>query len=127
MKKCISWLLKNGHVSHTGTFKVNNVTPQPNGESSKVKVKVRINAHGIFSVVGATLYEKTGDVEEESMEVDEEKKEVSVPNGPCNEVSSVFHITFQRTIILSIYESIEEVKYCSPSRRIKNYKNFVHK
>ncbi|PVD34365.1 hypothetical protein C0Q70_05636 [Pomacea canaliculata] len=87
-----------------GTFKVNNVTPQPNGESSKVKVKVRINAHGIFSVVGATLYEKTDDVEEESMEVDEEKKEVSVPNGPCNEVSSVFHITFQRTIILSIYE-----------------------
>nr|AYH91695.1 heat shock protein 70 [Pomacea canaliculata] len=68
-----------------GTFKVNNVTPQPNGESSKVKVKVRINAHGIFSVVGATLYEKTDDVEEESMEVDEEKKEVSVPNGPCNE------------------------------------------
>lgn len=35
-----------------------NVVPQPDGDSSKVKVKVRVNVHGIFTVSGATLIEK---------------------------------------------------------------------
>uniref|UniRef100_A0A3B3SZN6 Heat shock protein family A (Hsp70) member 4 like n=1 Tax=Paramormyrops kingsleyae TaxID=1676925 RepID=A0A3B3SZN6_9TELE len=41
-----------------GTFSVQNVVPQPDGESSKVKVKVRVNVHGIFSVSSASLIEK---------------------------------------------------------------------
>ncbi|CAG5129903.1 unnamed protein product, partial [Candidula unifasciata] len=41
-----------------GTFKINKVTPQPNGESSKVKVKVRLTSNGTFMVISASMYEK---------------------------------------------------------------------
>ncbi|KAG7277316.1 hypothetical protein CRUP_005850, partial [Coryphaenoides rupestris] len=41
-----------------GRFSVQNVVPQPDGDSSKVKVKVRVNVHGIFTVSGASLIEK---------------------------------------------------------------------
>lgn len=36
---------------------IQKVVPQATGESSKVKVKVRINIHGIFSVSSASLVE----------------------------------------------------------------------
>lgn len=36
---------------------IQNVVPQATGESSKVKVKVRMNIHGIFSVSSASLVE----------------------------------------------------------------------
>lgn len=60
------------YSDHTiGCFSVQNVAPQPDGESSKVKVKVRVNIHGIFSVSGASLIEKQkGEVEE--MQIDSE-------------------------------------------------------
>uniref|UniRef100_A0AAY4A1S1 Uncharacterized protein n=1 Tax=Denticeps clupeoides TaxID=299321 RepID=A0AAY4A1S1_9TELE len=48
-----------------GRFTIQNVVPQPNGESSKVKVKVRVNVHGIFSVSGASLIEKHKDEAED--------------------------------------------------------------
>uniref|UniRef100_A0A1A7WXT9 Heat shock 70kDa protein 4-like n=1 Tax=Iconisemion striatum TaxID=60296 RepID=A0A1A7WXT9_9TELE len=41
-----------------GCFSVQNVVPQPDGDSSKVKVKVRVNIHGVFSVSSASLIEK---------------------------------------------------------------------
>ena len=90
----------------TGKFKVNNVSPQANGDSSKVKVKVRINGNGIFSVAGATMYEKVEGEEEkeESMDVDgdEEKKDGSTPvsNGTPEEVSR-FNFFFFLTFLLS--------------------------
>ena len=49
--------------------------PQANGESSKVKVKVRVNIHGMFNVSSASMVEKQEAVEEEPkeepMEVDQ--------------------------------------------------------
>ncbi|XP_075964014.1 heat shock 70 kDa protein 4L isoform X3 [Anarhichas minor] len=54
-----------------GCFSVQNVAPQPDGESSKVKVKVRVNVHGIFSVSSASLIEKQKG-EGEDMQVDSE-------------------------------------------------------
>lgn len=74
-----------------GQWKVNNVGPQANGDSSKVKVKVRINGSGIFSVAGATMYEKIeggdSDEKEEGMDVDNEKETsgTQVANGPNDE------------------------------------------
>lgn len=74
-----------------GQYKVNNVVPQPNGESSKVKVKVRVSGSGIFSVSGATLYEKVEGEEatsQDSMDVDaqdEKKENGSVSNGSIDE------------------------------------------
>ncbi|XP_010895430.1 heat shock 70 kDa protein 4b isoform X2 [Esox lucius] len=49
-----------------GQFVIQKVVPQASGESSKVKVKVRINIHGIFSVSSASLVEvqKTEEGEE---------------------------------------------------------------
>ncbi|KAJ8041593.1 97 kDa heat shock protein [Holothuria leucospilota] len=41
-----------------GKFTVKNVTPNKEGESSKVKVKVNINHHGIFSVLSAAMVVK---------------------------------------------------------------------
>ncbi|KAJ7990749.1 hypothetical protein DPEC_G00290140 [Dallia pectoralis] len=54
-----------------GRFFVQNVVPQPDGDSSKVKVKVRVNVHGIFSVSNASLMEKQkGEGEEVQMDIE---------------------------------------------------------
>ncbi|KAK3696704.1 hypothetical protein QZH41_013052, partial [Actinostola sp. cb2023] len=39
-------------------FSIKNVVPSPEGDSSKVKVRVRMDGHGIFSVCSAQLVEK---------------------------------------------------------------------
>uniref|UniRef100_A0A5S6JXA6 Erlin-1 n=1 Tax=Xenopus tropicalis TaxID=8364 RepID=A0A5S6JXA6_XENTR len=59
-----------------GQFHIQKVIPQADGSSSKVKVKVRVNIHGIFSVSSASLVEihKTEDGEE-PMETDQVTKE----------------------------------------------------
>lgn len=57
-----------------GKYTINKVTPTVDGQSSKVKVKVRVNIHGIFTVSSAVLMEqKTTESEEkngEAMQVD---------------------------------------------------------
>uniref|UniRef100_A0A8C8CI27 Heat shock protein 4a n=1 Tax=Oncorhynchus tshawytscha TaxID=74940 RepID=A0A8C8CI27_ONCTS len=56
-----------------------NMVPQANGESSKVKVKVRVNVHGVFSVSSASLVELLKPNEgEEPMETDSAGKEEEV-------------------------------------------------
>uniref|UniRef100_A0A672GJK5 Heat shock 70 kDa protein 4-like n=1 Tax=Salarias fasciatus TaxID=181472 RepID=A0A672GJK5_SALFA len=59
-----------------GTFLIHNVVPQASGDSAKVKVKVRVNIHGVFSVSSASLVEviKSSE-EEEPMETDQTAKE----------------------------------------------------
>lgn len=55
-----------------GQFQIQKVTPQASGESSKVKVKVRVNIHGIFSVSSASLIEvQKSDETEEPMETEQ--------------------------------------------------------
>uniref|UniRef100_A0AAQ6A0I9 Heat shock protein 4a n=1 Tax=Amphiprion ocellaris TaxID=80972 RepID=A0AAQ6A0I9_AMPOC len=59
-----------------GQFLIQNVVPQPSGESAKVKVKVRVNVHGVFSVSSASLVEVVKTAEgEEPMETDQAVKE----------------------------------------------------
>lgn len=59
-----------------GQFLIQNVVPQASGESAKVKVKVRVNVHGVFSVSSASLVEVIKTVEgEEPMETDQTAKE----------------------------------------------------
>lgn len=63
----------------TGQFLVQNVVPQASGESAKVKVKVRVNVHGVFSVSSASLVELVKPTEgEEPMETDQIVKEEEV-------------------------------------------------
>ena len=67
-----------------GNFKIINIVPQANGESSKVKVKVRVDSHGVFKVISASMYEKLEDAaeEEEAKEMETEPaKEVDKPSG----------------------------------------------
>ncbi|GIY79052.1 heat shock 70 kDa protein 4L [Caerostris extrusa] len=93
-------------VSKIGAFTINNVTPTANGESSKVKVKARINIHGIFSFISATLAEKQNAIaneqedsqtSENSTDVTEDKQKSdeamdsengSAPNGDINSADS---------------------------------------
>ncbi|XP_051881969.1 heat shock protein 105 kDa-like [Pristis pectinata] len=49
-----------------GQFIIHDVVPQANGEKSKVKVKVCVNDHGIFSVSTASLIEKVQVAENDS-------------------------------------------------------------
>lgn len=68
-------------VSHMSLaqFSVQKVTPQTDGSSSKVKVKVRVNVHGIFSVSSASLVEvHKFEENEEPMETDQNAKEEEV-------------------------------------------------
>uniref|UniRef100_A0A3B1KEY4 Heat shock protein 4a n=1 Tax=Astyanax mexicanus TaxID=7994 RepID=A0A3B1KEY4_ASTMX len=72
-----------------GQFQIQKVVPQASGESAKVKVKVRVNVHGVFSVSSASLVEvlksgegeepmetdTAGKDEENKMQVDQEDKE----------------------------------------------------
>lgn len=54
-----------------GSWQVNNVQPEADGGPRKVKVKVRVNPNGTFSVCSATMYEvQTVEAKEEKMEVD---------------------------------------------------------
>lgn len=68
----------------TGQFLVQKVVPQASGESSKVKVKVRVNVHGVFSVSSASLVEvlKSTDAEE-PMETEPTAKEDDVSFCVC--------------------------------------------
>ncbi|KAK2873149.1 hypothetical protein QQF64_017105 [Cirrhinus molitorella] len=59
-----------------GQFNIQKVVPQASGESAKVKVKVRVNVHGVFSVSSASLVEVVKSAEgEEPMETDTSAKE----------------------------------------------------
>uniref|UniRef100_A0A4W3I879 Heat shock protein 4a n=1 Tax=Callorhinchus milii TaxID=7868 RepID=A0A4W3I879_CALMI len=58
--------------SYIGRFTVHKVVPQADGLSSKVKVKVRVNIHGIFNVSSASLVEvqKSEEADDTPMETD---------------------------------------------------------
>ncbi|XP_051902787.1 heat shock 70 kDa protein 4a isoform X2 [Hippocampus zosterae] len=59
-----------------GQFLIQNVVPQSSGESAKVKVKVRVNIHGLFGVSGASLTEVLKATDgEEPMETDQTGKD----------------------------------------------------
>lgn len=63
----------------TGQFLIQNVVPQESGDCAKVKVKVRVNVHGVFNVSNASLIEVVKPAEgEEPMETDQTVKEEEV-------------------------------------------------
>uniref|UniRef100_A0A4W5LVP8 Heat shock protein 4b n=2 Tax=Hucho hucho TaxID=62062 RepID=A0A4W5LVP8_9TELE len=76
-----------------GQFVIQKVVPQASGESSKVKVKVRVNIHGIFSVSSASLVEvqKTEEGEEpmdtEQQATPEKEEETSLEESKTEKKS----------------------------------------
>jgi len=75
-----------------GSFKVTNIVAQANGESSKVKVKVRVDSHGLFRILSASMYEKLEDEPQDddakaardNMDVDADRKEDNVDTSKVN-------------------------------------------
>uniref|UniRef100_A0A673TQC1 Heat shock protein family H (Hsp110) member 1 n=1 Tax=Suricata suricatta TaxID=37032 RepID=A0A673TQC1_SURSU len=53
-----------------GRFVVQNVSAQKDGEKSRVKVKVRVNTHGIFTISTASMVEKVPTEENEASSVE---------------------------------------------------------
>uniref|UniRef100_A0A8C0B6U9 Heat shock protein 105 kDa n=1 Tax=Buteo japonicus TaxID=224669 RepID=A0A8C0B6U9_9AVES len=58
--------------SKIGKYIIQNVAAQKDGEKSKVKVKVRVNTHGIFSVSTASMVEPVKSEESEDVNVETE-------------------------------------------------------
>uniref|UniRef100_A0A3Q2QGD7 Heat shock protein family A (Hsp70) member 4 like n=1 Tax=Fundulus heteroclitus TaxID=8078 RepID=A0A3Q2QGD7_FUNHE len=73
-----------------GCFSVQNVVPQPDGDSSKVKVKVRVNIHGILSVSSASLIEKLKG-EAEDMQIESEPPAQN--EGRAEEQVNMFYVS----------------------------------
>ncbi|XP_014106831.1 heat shock protein 105 kDa isoform X4 [Parus major] len=63
--------------SRIGRYVIQNVAAQKDGEKSKVKVKVRVNTHGIFSVSTASMVEpvKSEECEDVSVETEVEAQD----------------------------------------------------
>ncbi|XP_027740374.1 heat shock protein 105 kDa isoform X2 [Empidonax traillii] len=63
--------------SKIGRYVIQNVAAQKDGEKSKVKVKVRVNTHGIFSVSTASMVEpvKSEECEDVSVETEMESQD----------------------------------------------------
>uniref|UniRef100_A0A8C5RNK2 Heat shock 70 kDa protein 4L n=1 Tax=Laticauda laticaudata TaxID=8630 RepID=A0A8C5RNK2_LATLA len=75
-----------------GHFVIQNVGPQNDGDNSKVKVKVRVNIHGIFSVANASVVEKQNlDSEPNDIPMD---TELSCRNQSKDELVLVFFLLF---------------------------------
>ncbi|XP_062514689.1 heat shock 70 kDa protein 4-like [Corticium candelabrum] len=69
---------------HLGKFIVKNVVPTAEGESSKVKLRAKLDIHGIFKVMKAELYEKLPpepEPEPEKMETTAESGETGDKDG----------------------------------------------
>lgn len=66
---------------YIGNFEIGEVRPLPDNGCQKVKVKVRINLHGIFVVSSANYVEKHEVEEEVQMEVDPPKEEAKADSN----------------------------------------------
>lgn len=57
----------------TGTWVIKDIRPNPEGKSQKVKVKVRVNLHGIMTISSASMYEAKESPESEIAEEPQQK------------------------------------------------------
>ncbi|XP_004604597.2 heat shock protein 105 kDa isoform X2 [Sorex araneus] len=69
-----------------GRFIVQNVSAQKDGEKSRVKVKVRVNTHGIFTISTASMVEKVP-AEESEVESDMECQNERQPENSDSDVN----------------------------------------
>jgi len=84
----------------SGHFLIDNVVAAPNGENSKVKVKVRLNGHGLFAVTSASLYESQQKTDDEQM-VPETNDEQPMETAPADQDGAKPAPTNE--VVLSLY------------------------
>lgn len=77
---------------YIGQFTVKDVKPSPDGESVKLKVKVRVNLHGILTISSASLVLKQDATEQDTNEQDnvapdamDTEPQKNEPNEPANQ------------------------------------------
>ncbi|KAF6376279.1 heat shock protein family H (Hsp110) member 1 [Rhinolophus ferrumequinum] len=70
-----------------GRFIVQNVSAQKDGEKSRVKVKVRVNSHGIFTISTASMVEKVPSEETELPSVGADMECQRPPENPDSDKS----------------------------------------
>ncbi|NXH99517.1 HS105 protein, partial [Pachycephala philippinensis] len=83
--------------SKIGKYVIQNVAAQKDGEKSKVKVKVRVNTHGIFSVSTASMVEpvKSEECEDVSVETEVESQDQRpIENLNDKEVRKIIYFFF---------------------------------
>uniref|UniRef100_A0A1B6CM60 Uncharacterized protein n=1 Tax=Clastoptera arizonana TaxID=38151 RepID=A0A1B6CM60_9HEMI len=68
-----------------GTFTVKDVKPTPEGESAKVKVKVRVTINGIFTISSASLVEKLPTTENDANDEQQTQQEPMDASTPAND------------------------------------------
>uniref|UniRef100_A0A8C4K1M5 Heat shock 70 kDa protein 4L n=1 Tax=Dromaius novaehollandiae TaxID=8790 RepID=A0A8C4K1M5_DRONO len=76
--------------SRIGRFTIQNVVPQHDGDNSKVKVKVRVNIHGLFSVANASVIEKQnidGDHSDTPMDTESSSKNQGIQRSQAEQQS----------------------------------------
>ncbi|XP_010142938.1 PREDICTED: heat shock 70 kDa protein 4L isoform X4 [Buceros rhinoceros silvestris] len=74
--------------SRIGRFTIQNVGPQHDGDNSKVKVKVQVNIHGLFSVANASIIEKQnteGDHNDTPMDTESSSKNQGRDDEPVSQ------------------------------------------
>lgn len=59
----------------TGTWTVKDIRPNAEGKAQKVKVKVRINLHGIMTVLSASMFEAKESTENDTVEENQQKEQ----------------------------------------------------
>ncbi|CAK9803699.1 97 kDa heat shock protein [Anthophora quadrimaculata] len=67
--------------THIGTFTIKNIKPTQEGETSKIKVKVRVNLNGIFTVASASLIEKRELTQQEKEEEEKQHQQQQQQNN----------------------------------------------
>lgn len=88
---------------HIGSWKVNGARPGADGGNQKVKVKVRVNPDGVFTIASATMYESkiVEEVPAEAMDVDG-----AAPDAPPAEPLEPVKKTKLVPVELEVLESI---------------------
>ncbi|XP_044524214.1 heat shock protein 105 kDa isoform X2 [Gracilinanus agilis] len=71
-----------------GRFVVQNVSAQKDGEKSKVKVKVRVNTHGIFTISTASMVEKIPTEESEGSSIETDMEHQNQPPPETTDVDA---------------------------------------
>ncbi|CAF0905146.1 unnamed protein product [Rotaria sp. Silwood1] len=75
--------------SRIGQYTIDQIRAQPDGTPSKIKVKVRLNRHGIFEITQASIVDKNEDLPEEPMDTKGGIDKTTVQNVPTtNEPST---------------------------------------
>ncbi|CAG9791940.1 unnamed protein product [Diatraea saccharalis] len=68
-----------------GQWHIRDVQPTPEGESQKVKLKVRVNIHGIITVASASLVEKKQDASQnDNVEIENSNETVNSQEAPMD-------------------------------------------